>query len=308
MTHLSRRAFVLGAAAAPPLAGGPDGTIGLGAGTYGMKNMSTRTALRAIAEAGYDGVELALMAGWPAEPKLLDAAARRALREELKQRRLALPSLLENLPLLRGPEQRGANVERLKRAMELGHDLSPDSPPVVETILGGKTAAWAETKNQVAEELHEWARAAESVKTVVCFKPHAAHAVHNPERSLWLIEQVGSRWIRVVYDYSHLWLEGCGLAESMKQLLPLAPFVHLKDSAGIPEKHEYLLPGEGKTDYLTYFRLLKEHAYDGFAVVEVSSMIQNKPGYDPVATTKLCYGRLAPLIQQAGWKRRKLRA
>jgi len=299
---MTRREFLI---AVPAAAAPAAGEIGFGYGTYGAKTLTTDAALRLIAETGYDGVELALMPGWPTEPKLLDAARRKQLRAQLRERRLALPSLLEVLPLLGGAGKRQENLERLKRAIELGRDLSPGHPPVVETILGGKTAAWDQTKAQMVEELREWARVGESTKTVICFKPHAAHAVHNPERALWLVKQVGSPSIRVIYDYSHLWLEGSKLADSLKQLLPVSPFIHVKDAAGTPEKHEYLLPGDGQTDYVEYFRLLKEYGYRGFVVVEVSAMVHNKAGFDPVATAKLCYSRLAPAIEKAGLKRRK---
>jgi hypothetical protein len=34
--------------------------------------------------------------------------------------------------------------------------------------------------------------------------------------------------------------------------------------------------------------------------VEVSAHIHRKPGYEPVPTTKLCYARLAPMMERAG--------
>ena len=77
----------------------------------------------------------------------------------------------------------------------------------------------------------------------------------------------------------------------------------MKDAAGTPAKPEYLLPGDGKTDYLEYFRLLKELRYSGFVGVEVSAMIQRRPEYKPVPTARLCYERLAPLFARAGVER-----
>jgi sugar phosphate isomerase/epimerase len=76
--------------------------------------------------------------------------------------------------------------------------------------------------------------------------------------------------------------------------------VVVKDSQGTPEKHAYLLPGDGRTDYLAYFRLLLELNYSGFVAVEVSGMIHRKPDYQPVPTAALCYSRLAPLMDRAG--------
>ena len=52
-----------------------------------------------------------------------------------------------------------------------------------------------------------------------------------------------------------------------------------------------------------YFRLLKELGYDGFVGVEVSAMLHQKSGYDPAATLRLCYERLAPIFKEAGLQR-----
>ena len=98
-------------------------------------------------------------------------------------------------------------------------------------------------------------------------------------------------------------LEGFGLEDSLKQLLPITPFLAVKDSKGTPEKHDYLLPGDGATNYPEYFRLLKKLGYGGDIAVEVSAMIHRKPGYEPIPTAKLCYERLAPAMEKAGIER-----
>jgi inosose dehydratase len=275
-------------------------TIGFGIGTYGAKTMKTADALRLIADTGYDGVEPALMPGWPTDPRQLSEKGRRELRSLLAQTGLAVPALLEALPIGNMPEQRRYNIERLKLAMDLGNQLVPSNPPIVETILGRNADDWDRAKDRMAEELAEWARVAEAAKTTVCFKPHAAQAVNSPQRALWLLEQVRSSRLRIVYDYSHFYLEGFPLESSLKTLLPYIAYIAVKDSLGTPAKHDYLLPGDGKTDYLRYFKLLKELQYDGFVAVEVSAMIQKKPGYQPAPTARLCYQRLAPLFAKAG--------
>jgi inosose dehydratase len=293
----------LGAPLALAAAKNTDPVIGLGIGTYGMKSMAIGAALSAIAETGYDGVELALMPGWPTEPKLLSPSDRQDLRKQLGRLGLALPSLLESLPLVGTPEKRAANLERLKQGMALAHELAPSQAPVIETILGGKTADWDNVKDRMVDELKDWAKLAESNKITICFKPHAGQAVHTPERALWLIHAVGSPNFRIVYDYSHFSLEGVPLEASLKECLPYTPFIHVKDSAGTPDKHDYLLPGDGKTDYVAYFKLLKQYGYQGFVVVEISSMVFSKPGYRPLPAVRLCYERLAPAFAKAGVKR-----
>ncbi len=302
MAVLSRRELVQQFSLAA-LSGSPAVTIGLGFGTYGMRSMKTSDALRAIAAIGYDAVELALLPGWPAEATLLSPADRAEIRTMLRDLGLALPALLESLPLIGSAAKRAENLERIRQAAGLAHDLSASNPPVLDTILGLKTSDWEQVKGRMADELKDWAKVAEASDFTICFKPHADQAVHDPKRALWLIREVGSARIRVVYDYSHFYLEGLALADSLKELLPVAPFISVKDSTVSAGKHEYLLPGEGKTDYVEYLTLLKKLRYGGYICVEVSAQIHGKPGYEPLPTAKLCYERLAPAFIKAGVQR-----
>jgi sugar phosphate isomerase/epimerase len=277
--------------------------VGFGNGTYGMKSMKTEDAFRTLAEIGYDGVELCVIAGWPTDPANLSSVQTHELRNLVNDSGLALPAMLENLPFSESPEKRASNLERLKLDVALANELVPSSPPVIDTILGGKSADWERLKEPLAEELSKWAKIAEDAKVTVCFKPHAAQAVNSPERTIWLLNQVRSPRIRVIYDYSHFFVEGFPLASSLKELLPYTALISVKDSEGTPEDHKFLLPGDGKTNYLEYFRLLKELRYSGFVSVEVSAMVFKAPGYQPIPAYKLCYERLAPLFAKAGLRR-----
>src|SRR4051794_25006832 len=80
MNRIGRREVLAWMAA--QAAGRPAGRqvrIGFAIGTYGMKPLPTREALRTIARIGYDGVELALMPGWPADPAVLTPGARKEI-------------------------------------------------------------------------------------------------------------------------------------------------------------------------------------------------------------------------------------
>jgi inosose dehydratase len=277
--------------------------IGFAIGTYGMKSMTPSDALRTIARIGYDGVEPCFIPGWPTDPAKMSAADRTALRNLIDETGLAVPAILETLSITGAPDKRASNIERLKLATALCNELAPSKPPVVDTIIGGKSSDWERMKQVIAAELGDWARVGEQNKTTVCFKPHAAQTVNSAERALWLLKQVGSPYIRVVYDYSHFFVEGFTLTDSLKELFRYIAFVSVKDAVGKPENHQYLLPGDGNTDYLEYFRLLKQLGYSGFVGVEVSAQIQQEPGYEPVPTAQLCYDRLAPVFERAGIER-----
>ena len=73
------------------------------------------------------------------------------MRRLIEDTGLAVPALLESLPLAGTPQSRATNLERLKRAVALGNELFPARPPIVETILGGKNAQWEQVKGQMAD-------------------------------------------------------------------------------------------------------------------------------------------------------------
>ena len=65
--------------------------------------------------------------------------------------------------------------------------------------------------------------------------------------------------------------------------------MHVKDARGKPGAFQFLLPGEGTTDYAALFGMWKQSGYAGPVVVEVSAQISSKPGYDPLAAAKQCW-------------------
>jgi inosose dehydratase len=259
-----------------------------------MKTLTIPDALKTCAGIGYRGVELVMMPGWPTEPKKLAEAERKELRKRLVDSQLSLDGLMENLPEPAADDVHKANLDRLKAAAELGHALSPDAPPPIETILGGKPGTWNVVKERVVERLRDWAGVAKAARTILAVKPHVGNALQTPEDLLWLHKQIDSPWVKLTYDFSHFAVQGMSLAKTAEQILPHTAFVHLKDVKGTPQKFEFLLPGTEGTDYVEYAKVLRTAKYPGGVVVEVSSQLFNKPGYDPVAAAKLCWKNLAP--------------
>lgn len=281
----------------------PAARVRFGFSLYGMKSLPTADALKACATIGYDGVELALMPGWPTEPKGLSAADRRDLRQRVADSGLALLGLMENLTEPAEDAAHRTNLDRLKAAAELGQVLAPQAPPVIETVLGNKPAQWEQVKEQLAQRLRAWAEVAAAAKTVIAVKPHVGNALHTPEAATWLLRQVDSPWLKLAYDYSHFVLRGLPLRETLAALVPHSVFIHVKDARGSADKFEFLLPGNGTIDYPAYFQELKTLGYRGPLVVEVSGQIHNRSDYDPIAAAKRSYANLAPALQQAGLRR-----
>jgi len=299
----TRRHFLQTTAAAlalPSLSRSAEATTpSLGFSLYGMKTLPLDTALQTCAEIGYSHVELALNAGYPTEPKVFHGEARKAAAAKLKALKLGLPCLMINVSLTADDQAHAAALDLIAAAGQMAHDMIPASPPLLETILGGKPATWETQNAGMAERLHGWAAAAEKAKIQIALKAHVSSAVNSPERLLWLMDQVKSPSIVAAYDYSHFELQGIDMEESMAALLPRTKFIHVKDSQGEVGRFQFLLPGQGRTDYRKYFALLRKFRYTGPVCVEVSGQIFNKPGYDAVAAAKTSFTALSEALAKA---------
>jgi inosose dehydratase len=269
-----------------------------------MRSLDAKQALAACAEIGYDCVELPVMADWPWDSAALSGEARKRLRGELDSSGLRLSALMENLPAAVDDARHRRNLDRLKSAAELAHALAPGRAAVIETVLGGRPQQWEELRETMAGRVADWAKVAEAAETVIAVKAHVGGAMHLPEHPVWLVERIGSRHLQAAYDYSHFALRGVDMAASVRTLIPHSVFVHVKDGRGESGKFEFLLPGQGDTDYPALLKQIAAAGYAGDIVVEVSGQIHGQPDYEPKQAARMCYKPLAKAFDEAGIVRR----
>ena len=268
---------------------------------YGMKSLALSEAVEVCAETGYSHVEMVLNAGYPTEPSMFDTAARRGAAEQLRRLKLGLPALMVLMSLTADSEAHARSLEMIAVAGALGKELvgADQQPPVLETVLGGQPAKWESQKTGMLSQLKDWAAIAEKAGVVIAIKAHVGSAVNEPERLLWLLDEVKSPSIQVVYDYSHFQLQGRGLEETLRLLLPRIRLIHVKDSVGDVNKFRFVLPGEGRTDYVEYYSLLLSLGYGGPVCVEVSGQVFQQPGYDARAAARSCWAVLSGALKEA---------
>lgn len=278
--------------------------LAFGFSLYGMKTVPLPQALKVCADIGYSGVELVCLKDWPCDPGTLTRDDRKEIRQRLIDHALDLPALMENLGLIVADKVHAENLDRLKRAAELAHDLGGDEPPLIETVLGGKPDLWPQNRDAMVERLRDWAEVAAAAKVIIAIKPHISGTLHHPDDCAWLLQQVRSKWIKAVFDYSHYQRQGLALKECVTPLIGETVFVHIKDNITTDGKTEFVLPGEGDIDYPAYLQLLKQHNYRGPVVVEVSAQVFNKPGYNPLLAAEKCYEKLRPAFERAGARAR----
>jgi inosose dehydratase len=270
--------------------------LSLGFSLYGMKSLPLAQALSECRRIGYRNVELALIAGFPTEPARLSPEIRAVVRRELAEAKLPVSSLLINLSLAADEKANASHLQNLELAARFAAEISPASPPIVQTVMGGAPKEWEERKAIMASRLRDWDAIARKHRVTVAVKAHVSSAVNSPERLLWALREANGANLAVAYDHSHYALAGLSIADSLRPLAPHTRFVHIKDARMDGKDVRFLLPGEGTTDYAAYFRQLRAAGYRGPCVVEVSSQIFNRPSYDPIAAAERCHAALAPAL------------
>ena len=300
----NRRDFVAGlSAAALSLSGLPAFAAGgrrmtFGFSTYGMKTLKTEKAIEVLGDIGYDSVELNVWEGWDADSAVLSKGRRKDIRMALSDRGLLLTGLMEKLK--NGDKDQKKIRERLRLAAELGRDLSPNHQPVIQSTLSGKK--WEDMKEVFLHQLEDWAKLAEREQTIIAIKPHRGGALSRPSEAVWLIEKLGKpKWLRMCYDYSHYDFRDMTLAGTIKTALPYTAHIAIKDAVMKDNRVRFVNPGlGGRIDYAKLISLFHAGGYRGDVCCEVSGMVWNQKGYDPVASAKQCYQSIAPAFEQAG--------
>lgn len=240
----------------------------------GFPGWPLERAFALCARLGYTGVELV-------EPGRIDAGEVRAL---VRRHRLPVLSIMEDLRLT---GDAAAHLRQLEATLRLAREMGR---PVVETVVGGRPEEWAQLRPQFGARLREWARLADRHKVTVAIKAHIGSALHRPEDAAALCRQIGSRHLRINYDYSHFQLLGMELEASLRAALAHIAMIHIKDATGPRDSFRFALPGEGTIDYAAYAALLRRVGYRGPVVVEVSTHVLQRPGFDAEAAARYVAG------------------
>ncbi|MEL6107116.1 MAG: sugar phosphate isomerase/epimerase family protein [Planctomycetota bacterium] len=279
----------------------------LGFGTYGMKSLTTESAIKAIAEIGFDSIEITVNSGWDADSSMLGKARRAGLASQIQASGLKLTSLMEHVPPTSEKLQRVA-LQRLRLAADVAHDLAADEPPLIQTVLGG--GDFESTKQALVDRLGKWVELADATETVIAIKPHRGGAMSKPSQAVWLMNRLGDpARLRMVYDYSHYAFRDLDIESTVQAALPSTAHIAVKDAVKdtATGRVRFALPGEsGTVDYKRIFGLFKAGGYRGDVSCEVSGQVWSQKNYDPIAAARRCYKNMAAAFESAGMTRPSL--
>jgi sugar phosphate isomerase/epimerase len=284
------------------------GGCGLAIGTYGLQSMPLDEAIRLIAATGYNAFEITALPGTTGAPSVLKSADERSrLRDLIAESGLRLCGIMAGLEPQSDEVKHQAQLEELYALIQLGHDLSPDRAPVIQTVLGGKK--WESSRELFRDRIANWVQLNGDLRGSLSIKPHRSHAMSVPSEAGWLIGQLGTpERLGMVYDYSHYAFHEppLSIAETVASSLPLTNYVAVKDAVMTDGAVRFALAGESDSwDHADIISAFHDGGYRGDFCCEVSSQIwKSDPGYDPVKVTKLCYENMAAAFERAGVARR----
>lgn len=305
---VSRRDWIKTAAFAAPAAGlaqADDSGCGIAIGTYGLQSMPLAEAISLISKTGFNALEITVFPGTTGDlTEFLKTPEQiSAVRDQIADSGLRLSALMADLKPEEDDQKHVEQLSELRTMIELARALSPDNPPILQTILGGKD--WEESRALFRDRLADWNRVLADQRGYLSIKPHRSHAMGVPEKAKWLLDQLGNpRRLRMVYDFSHYaFIEPKReIAETVEIALPITNYVAVKDAVEADESVRFAVVGEsGNWDHAEIIKAFFEGGYRGDFCCEVSSQIwRNDPNYDPVATTELCYRNLKSAFDRAG--------
>ena len=238
----------------------------LGYSTWGMPKVEMDEAVPHLASLGYDGIEITVIPGYTTELSTLDAEERRRIRGLFAKHGVEMPAIAGHTSLLE-PDVRlhAANMKRLKETVDLCADLTMDHlVPCLDTTPGGRPTDWPGVRDRLLNETGDLVDYGARHGVVIAMEPHIGCCLCDVERTLWLLGQIDSEYLKLNYDISHFDVAGVPTAESVAALAPHTVHTHVKDQRGTAPD----------------------------ITVEVSMMVQQREDYDPLDAAGLAYRTL----------------
>jgi sugar phosphate isomerase/epimerase len=233
--------------------------IRLGANSVLFGGFDLETAMKHIAWAGYDGIELSAIKGM-CEHLNLDTWK----QDAPTIRQMAADYGLE----LQAMEEAALDPDRLSVAFEAAAELGI---PVVNIGPGGKSDV-EEDFRRSADLIAQMAEKAEAHGVTLCCKAHVKAAIYNTPSTLRAMKEVPSPGFGVDMDPSHIFRSGENPVEALSQVISRVRHVHIRDcpsqetSPGPPELQAC---GRGKIDLFGYIKVLADAGYDGPVDLEI---------------------------------------
>jgi L-ribulose-5-phosphate 3-epimerase len=247
--------------------------------TYGFDE-----ALRGIAAAGFEYVELSAVPGWT-EHVALDGME--DVRRKLADHGLEAVSLSGHSDLTtRDGLEHGIRAVRWAAAFGI---------PIVNTAVGGH-ASKEESEKAFLDNIGELADAAEDAGVVVALEIHG-DIMASGRKTLPLLEKIGRDTVKVNYDTANVeFYSGDKAVDDLEAIAPHLAHVHLKDTVGGKGVWNFGAIGSGSVDFARVLEILDRAGYTGPLSVELEFQGEPWPPLEEVdASMRRSYEHLRGL-------------
>jgi sugar phosphate isomerase/epimerase len=233
--------------------------IQLGANSVLFGGYDLETAMKHIAWAGYDGIELSAIKGM-CEHLNLDTFREDAsrIKEMAEEHGLSLLAM----------EEAALDEDRLGRAFEAAAMLGI---PVVNIGPGGKSDDEETWKVQVPK-IAKMADRAKAHGVSLCCKAHVGACIYSTPTTRRAMDEIQSEGFGVDMDPSHIHRANENPVDALKKVISRVKHVHIRDCLGRqqgPGTPENQACGRGDIDLAGYLRVLVEDGYDGPVNLEI---------------------------------------
>lgn len=226
--------------------------IKLGANTVLFIGYELETAMKRLAWAGYDGVEISAIQGMCEHLRLDNWKAQvNQIKELAEQYGLGLHAM----------EEARLDEKRLMKAFAAGAEIGI---PVVNIGPGGKADIEEDFQRQT-DLIQKMAERAAEHGVTLCCKAHVNASIYNTPTTLRAMEKITSPGFGVDMDPSHIFRSGENPVEALKAVIWRVKHVHIRDCPaqqqrpGAPEEQAC---GRGQIDLPGYIRVLHEADID----------------------------------------------
>jgi sugar phosphate isomerase/epimerase len=226
-----------------------------------FKEFSLTEALRGIAEAGFEYVEIGAVKGWVEH---LDPDGETS--ELIREARVALDQFGLTATSLSGHSQLHTDVGR-ERLRRLVHVAAGIGATVVNTYTGD--AATAEERQSFVENTREVADEAGKEGLLLCIETDS-NLMPTAEIGTRLLEEISNPAVRMNYDTGNvIYYAGAQPEEDIEYALSVLGHVHLKDKRGGIGVFDFPPLGEGEIDIERIITRLKEVSFIGPVAMEI---------------------------------------
>jgi sugar phosphate isomerase/epimerase len=245
--------------------------------TNAFTSFTLADAIRAIARAGYSGVEIMADTPHAYPPEMTPEKIARA-RLALAETGLQISNVNAFMLKAIGDFWRPSWIERQKaeREKRIQHTINSLKlaqalgAPSISTEPGGPLDGLdAETARKWFDEgIMRCLETAERCGVKLLIEPEPGLLIETPDHVEQFFTRFRSPWLGLNFDVGHFYCVGADIPRAIRRFGPDIGHVHIEDIAP-DRRHHHLIPGRGAINFGEIFEALRSADYDGWLTVEL---------------------------------------